>query len=217
MAITRQAPRLRLGHERRLGVRLYLDDISDVVTYLRNRGQSVELSSQSATFDTVDDLRDASRHDLELLTIGADPARVYVELHASGARVVTYSDEPESKHLVDEIAEMLGAKKSIIPLFFRKSVRIALLLIVAIAVVSLVQLAGGAGQQRRFAGGLGAVLGVVVVRSLLGARQGAGARIVPHRRAEQRTISRDVWLVLGTAAVTAIVAVVVTYWQVAGD
>ncbi len=140
MALRRRPPKdfERGRYERCPGpVRLYLDDVDDLLAFISGRAKRVELLADDAVADTADDLKSATRKELKELEIEARDPRVWVPLHTNRACALTWTeDDAEAKALVDDVYRLLRQRRSAATLIFATLPLYGILLLTGMAVAA---------------------------------------------------------------------------------
>ena len=80
---------------------LFLDDLEDVLCYLKRNCTKVQLRADTGVADEgVDDLLDATRRELRRLSIYAVDPDIVVKLGTAGAYVATFDKTKKSRQIV---------------------------------------------------------------------------------------------------------------------
>lgn len=93
-------------------LRLYIDDLDDVMRVLRDRAEVVVLGAGSATAEEPTDLRGATSDELNGVTIRTENPAIRVWLHQKRASVDTGDSGENSKALVRDVTNMLRQRNA---------------------------------------------------------------------------------------------------------
>lgn len=129
--------------------RLFLDDIQDIISAIESfainkRKQetsdsevttkaepSVLIVAGNATADSVDDLREATREELNHLSLALDSPEFRVDLWHIDADITTVRDDPDARALADDITAFIKRKRSHRPISWLQSALATYILIFA--------------------------------------------------------------------------------------
>jgi hypothetical protein len=107
--------------------RLYLDEVRDIRNALLEFGQKlatnenndseaagpiVELSAATATADEIEDLKDATRKELNHITLALSAPRIRIDLWREYAEIIAESDTAEVRRFVEIIADFIARYRS---------------------------------------------------------------------------------------------------------
>lgn len=94
---------------------MWLNDLDDLVRLLESRTKKVRLRAGDAIADSVEDLPDATSKELrQVAIVTADPF-VMVRLSVVRPEVLTLDNSDEAQVLVDDVAALLRARKTLLP------------------------------------------------------------------------------------------------------
>lgn len=216
---------------------LYLDDILDVHNDLTafsqqwfadNREQpqgpgespeslqnTVELRAQNAIADSVEDLKDATRQELNHVSLVCKSPKIRIDFLLHGAEVIAESDSPDVRSFAESLREFVQIRRSwlVVPMAIEKrellwpSLGLAYLLIAAFLPASYPLKMYFDTWSYVIFGVLSVWLGFVYYRQYRNA-----VRITPEWRRERRGISSRVRRDLAVALVSAVVVGVLGLW-----
>lgn len=226
-------PKPPSDYRRRLGwLRLYLNDLDDLVRYLRDSTGEVGIKAGDATADEPTDLREARKSELRDVRVVTEDPALTVTLGFDRAQVTTTDTSDKTRGIVDNVVNLLASRRARVTI----AARIVALSVVFVwlgamglfALLGTLARAVDANYTSSFPEDIiaGAVLGPVVgflgSLGILVIVRGTGrAVIVPERRSENRGISRStrqsliVGIVVGV--VTAVVTAIATYVLTTND
>lgn len=105
--------------------RLYLDDVQDILSTVesfakeycqksdeRDKDWQLFLQASKATADTVEDLREANREELEHVSIRLTKPYIVIDLWRQLADITTDYDNLEARALADDIASFVESRRS---------------------------------------------------------------------------------------------------------
>jgi hypothetical protein len=201
----------------RLGfVRLYLDDLDDVVRTLSTRGKSIYLMAGGAELDSVNDLRNATSDELAGVVIGLRKPSVLVEVRRRQAFVYAMEQTNKAVSLADDVARLIGRRGTQLPVghpHILMSVAFSIGLLVSAPVViwpdvSIVDRIAVVAYT----------ISLPILSALVyyDARLKGGAKIYRTDRAGRVDIQRSwrqMWI---GAAIGAVVSLALTWWQLRG-
>ncbi|MEU8025207.1 hypothetical protein AB0B88_23655 [Micromonospora haikouensis] len=91
-------------------VRLYLDDIDDIMALLHEHCGEVQLRAGRAQATSADDLRDATRDELRLVLISGRNPDISVELNSFSAQVRYFNDDQDVVRLAEDVAALANER-----------------------------------------------------------------------------------------------------------
>lgn len=194
-------------------IKLYLDDLDDLVAFLDQHCEKVEIHMLGGRADSADDLRDATPHELGFVTIEGTSPNIRVELHHHGARIVSYDPAPGVRVIAEDAGRLLAQRK-------RSNLERQFWL--WLPGPSLVLLFLGLYWLRPWLFIIAAVLVAFLASTVVGIYTGriaplaspSAATIVPTRRGEATRIGIDRRITLVLAIIGLVTAAALTYWQI---
>ena len=138
-------------------LKLYLDDVEEIVGYLAEVSEGVRLSSREYQFEDVSDLMNLEAKKILELNINSYSPYIAVDLSPTGARVYISEDSAESRGVLDKIAKLCLDRRRIVAAFMSRKVWLAPLLAYPFLLASLVLLSNSSKDLLRIALGLGGV------------------------------------------------------------
>lgn len=205
------------SYERPLGgVRLYLDDLEDLLRVAgAPRTAGATLSAGNAEAETVEDLRDATAKELAKLGLVTREPRIEVRLEKRRASVSTAEDSDSAKALVDDVYRLLAERRSYrlltTPLLPFMVTGVATGIIIGLLIVFTEP---PPQPQRNLADNLVigfqiiaaiGIIGYSVFTSMRRHWRAGLARLILVRRSERRGVSSDARQKITIAIVTALV------------
>lgn len=88
---------------------LFLDDVAALHRILSTRCRTVTIELQGATAETVEDLQDASRADLQTLSLSGDDPEIVLDFQYGMAH--TFDDSDSSRQTVVEVCDYIDGRK----------------------------------------------------------------------------------------------------------
>ncbi|WP_162907098.1 hypothetical protein [Allorhizocola rhizosphaerae] len=201
----------------RLGfVRLYLDDLDDIVRSLSERGKPVFLRADDAELDSINDLRNATSKELGGLIIGSRKPRVFVEIRRRQAFVYAMERSDKAISLADDVARLVGRRGTRFPVGHQYVLVFVAFSLGVLAFAPTIFWSDVSIIERVGVMAVALLLPVYSVSLYFGVRNRGGAKIHRTDRAGRIDIRRS-WLQMWIGAVIgALVSLVLTWWQMRG-
>jgi hypothetical protein len=205
-------------YERDLGrLRLFLDDLDDLVALLRSRCADVTISAGYAEADEPEDLRGATRRELRRINIVTSEPSIAVYLGSRAGSVSTYTPTAEAKSLIDDVYGLLIQRRA-------KTAGLkdaGPILAIGAIIPSLIAYSTVSSHNRTTSAtvvGLGIAVGIFAFLLLVSIgvlRDTNVASVVLERRRDRRGLSREVrvrlvWFLAG--AVVSLLAAGIQAW-----
>jgi hypothetical protein len=179
----------------------------------------IEIKASDAVADDVDDLRSATRGDLDRISISTYRPDVSVALRRNGARVFTFAEEEEwqARLLVDDIANFVNRRRAFV---VRPSMPVIFSLVLALlaVLVGILLAATDADIPSDLLEFGMLIIGIApffYVFEQLNSYLSGSVIVIPERRSERRGLSatsrRDATIAIVSAAVGAILGTVGTF------
>jgi len=203
-------------HVERFGfVKLYLDDLDDVLAHLKANTKIVVLRAGDAIAEVPDDLSSATNGELKSVTIATADPKVSIWLTSRIARAQAEANSVEAQRLAEDVARMLRRRRAWTVIFgnrwlwqFSWPGLFLIFIAVASSIAALFVKPASSTSWIGLVidGGFGLLM---LVLGLIAAGWAGGALVVPLRRADQRADRRAVRTQWGIGIVTAIVGAVI--------
>jgi hypothetical protein len=176
----------------------------------------IEIKASDAVADDVDDLRSATRDDLDRISISTYRPDVSVALRRNGARVFTFAEEEEwqARLLVDDIANFVKRRRAFL---IRPSMPVIFSLVLAllaalVGILLAVTDTDVSSDLLEFGILIIGIAPFVFVFEQLNSYLSGSVVVIPERRSERRGLSatsrRDATIAIISAAVGAILGTI---------
>lgn len=221
MALRRDPPERRTGPElyRRSPGRLTLNlgDLEDIMALLRARTKTVVLRAGRALADEVADLKEATSTELLNVTFVTENLSLTIQLGGTAEVSTTDASDDSAKALVDDLVALLEERRN----FWAGSSALWAFVSIGVGGAFLIFFLIAINPKRDVSEALLPVLLMAAMGLLLGTVawrdhvKGGLAVVEPNRLSDRRMRLQGVWLNVAIAIASALIATVLTYWQVA--